>query len=417
MRPLADKIRPKNIKDVVGQTHLLGNNKPIYNMIKRKTLTNMVFYGPSGTGKTTVSNILKSVTEKRLYKINATVNSLADVKNIIDESYTLSNSKGIILYIDEIQYFNKKQQQALLDYIETGQITLIASTTENPFFCIFSGILSRCNVFEFKPLTTNDVKRALKRAVEELELINNKKIEVKDSVKTKIAKMCNGDVRKACGFLELLYLSSNNDNENVLIDEDVFYNAGIISNIKYSNGDEKYDLISAFQKSIRGSDVDASLYYLSLLIKGNDLPIIARRLLVIASEDIGLAYPSAISIVLSCVTVAERIGFPEARIPLAQAVIFLASCPKSNSVTNAIDSSLLSLSNGEVFSIPDHLKDNHCEKFSVGDGTVDYKYPHDYDNNYVKQQYLPKELIGTTYYQYGDNKFENNLKQYWEKVK
>jgi len=417
MEPLAYKIRPKCLNDIVGQQHLLNADRPLYNMIKNKMVTNMIFYGPSGTGKTTISNILAKSSNKRLYKINATTANIADIKDVIEDSNTMLGSNGIILYIDEIQYFNKKQQQILLEYIETGKITLIASTTENPFSAIFTGILSRCNIFEFKPCDVLDIKKALDRAVDELSILHSEKIVITDEIKSEVSRKSNGDIRKAIGFLEILYINAYRKDGICYIDKMVSENVGIMPYVRFiRDGEGLRDVVSALQKSIRGSDIDASLYYLARLILVGDLTIINRRLLVIASEDIGLAYPSAISIVLSCVDTAERIGLPEAKIPLSQAVIFLASCPKSNSANTAINKVMDDINNGHIYGVPNHIRDAHFNS-AENSGEDAYKYPHDYKNNYVKQDYLPRELKGSKYYEAGNNKFESNLQNYWDSVK
>lgn len=416
MQPLAHKLRPTSIDDVVGQKHLIGENKPITNMIKNKAMTNVIFYGSSGTGKTTVANILAKAMNKKLYKINATTSNMSDVREIVQNNYTLSTTDGIILYIDEIQYFNKKQQQILLEYMETGEITLIASTTENPFSSIFSGVLSRCNVFFFKPCELQEVLIALNRAVTEMSKMYNINIEIQNDVKTEICKKSNGDIRKVIGFLELLYLNGKRQNGKCIIDKEVSENTNISAYVNYQkDGVGDSDVISAFQKSIRGSDIDASLYYLGRLIKVGDLCSITRRLLVIASEDIGLSYPSALGIVLDCVETAEKIGLPEAKIPLSQAVIFLAGCPKSNSALKAIESVLCDIESGQIYSVPQNIKNAH---FNNNKNDKDsYKYPHNYKNNYIKQQYLPKELSGKIYYKPCNNKFEINMKNYLDILK
>ncbi|MGL5973065.1 MAG: replication-associated recombination protein A [Oscillospiraceae bacterium] len=418
MKPLADELRPKKLEDFVGQKHIIGKNKPLYNLILKNHITNMIFYGTSGTGKTTLAQIIAKNTDKRFYKLNATTATTSDIKQIIEDSSTVLGLNGILLYIDEIQYFNKKQQQTLLEFIETGKITLIASTTENPYFCVFSAILSRCNIFEFKQCETEDIKKVLSRAVLFLEDRYKIKINIKDSVLNKVATQSIGDVRKALGILELCYFSCKEENGVLFIDDEKFHEFNIGGYVKYDkNGDEHYNLLSAFQKSIRGSDENAAIYYLARLVKTGDLISISRRLLVIASEDIGLAYPQSIGIVLSCVESANRLGFPEAQIPLAQAVIFLSLCPKSNTANVSIQKAIEEIDQGFVYDVPDYIKDGHYKGAeNLGRG-VSYKYPHNYEHNYIKQDYLPKELKSKKYYDFGLNKFESSLKSYWGKIK
>lgn len=419
-KPLADKIRPNELSEVYGQKHILGENRILDRIIKSGNISNMIFYGPPGVGKTTVANIIANKSGKRFYKLNATNCSIKDIQEIVADLDSLLGVQGVLLYLDEIQNFNKKQQQSLLEYIEDGRITLIASTTENPYHYIFKALLSRSTIFEFKPLNELDIKKAIERALEiERKYFNEIKLNVKDEAIEYLVKYSNGDVRKALNGLEVALNSTYPSNDGViLINIDVIKDSTQCKVYSYDmKGDSHYDLLSAFQKSIRGSDVDATIHYLARLIKVGDLISICRRLLVIASEDIGMAYPQAISIVKSLVDSAKELGFPEARISLAQAAILLATSPKSNSAYLAIDSALNELESMKIDDIPQHLKDAHykgAEKLGRG---VEYKYPHNYPNNYVEQQYLPDNIREKKYYEYGNNKFERAIYEYWEKVK
>ncbi len=418
-RPLADRIRPERLEDFVGQTHLISSDKLLYKIIKSGNISNMIFYGPSGTGKTTMANIAAKMCNKRLYKLNATNASVSDIKSIIAEIDTLGNENGILLYLDEIQNFNKKQQQSLLEVIENGSVTLIASTTENPYFYVYNAILSRSSVFEFKPLEREDVERAVKRGVKILEKELNIKIKFEKGALLAITQTCGGDVRKSLNTLEMCVKAADlTADGDVKIDAAMVEQAASKKTFRHDrDGDSHYDVLSGFQKSIRGSDPDAALHYLARLIKAGDLASITRRLMVIASEDIGMAYPMAATIVKSCVDSAFQLGLPEARIPLAQAVILLATAPKSNSVICAIDEALSDIDSGDGGEIPEHLKDSHYGGAKELGHGLQYKYPHNYKNNYVKQDYLPKNLIGRKYYNPSNNKNENTIKKYWEEIK
>lgn len=415
MKPLADKIRPSCIEEVVGQQHLIGKGKILNRIIETKQIPNMIFYGPPGVGKTTIANIIAGATNKRFYKLNATNASVSDIKKIIDELGNLMSINGVLLYLDEIQNFNKKQQQSLLEYTENGQITLIASTTENPYFYVYNALLSRSSVFEFKPLSKEDIVKSLLRAVKAVENeLKDTKVICDESILEFLAENSGGDLRKSINNLQLtLYTASRNIDGNIEITLEIAKECSGKKALNYDKlGDNHYDVLSAFQKSIRGSDPDGAIHYLARLVKAGDLISICRRLMVIASEDIGLAYPSAISIVKSCVDSAMQLGFPEARIPLAEAVILLATSPKSNSAINAIDNALKDLDNINVGEVPEYLKDAHyggAQKLNRGTG---YKYPHNYKNHYVKQQYLPNNIKNTVYYIPGDNKMESSAKAY-----
>lgn len=419
-RPLADRVRPEELEEVVGQKHILAEGKILNRILKSGHVSNMIFYGPPGVGKTTVANIIAKKCNKKFYKLNATNASLKDIDEIVKNLDTFEGRNGVVLYLDEIQNFNKKQQQSLLEYIEDGRIILIASTTENPYHYIFKAILSRSTIFEFKNIEQEDLIKALERALDKWKESNYiEKVKVTKEAFEYLASCSNGDVRKSLNGLEVALNSTNKNNEGyIIIDEEVARESTQTKIINYDvNGDAHYDILSAFQKSIRGSDADASVHYLARLIKAGDLISICRRLLVIASEDIGLAYPQAIQIVKACVDSAMQLGFPEARIPLAEATILLATAPKSNSAYLAIDEALADLENKNIGDVPVHLKDAHYNGAKNLNRGVEYKYPHAYPNHYVKQEYLPENLIGSKYYVEGDNKFENSIKEYWRRIK
>jgi putative ATPase len=379
----------------------------------------MVFYGPPGVGKTTLAGIIAETTSKRLHRLNGTSSSTKDIKAVIDELDTLIAPNGVLLYLDEIQYFNKKQQQTLLEYIENGKITLIASTTENPYFYVYGAILSRSTVFEFKPVTPADIEKAVARAFSYLETEREEKYEIQDYVAAHIAISSGGDVRKSLNAVELCVLSTAmSDSKTRVITLERAKELSQKSAMRYDrDGDEHYDILSAFQKSLRGSDPDAALHYLARLLEAGDLPSIVRRLSVCACEDVGLAYPQIIPIVKAAVDIALMVGLPEAQIPLADAVILVATSPKSNSGVSAIGAAMADVQAGNIGNIPSHLKDSHYQgasKLSHGNG---YKYPHDFPGGYVKQQYLPSELAGRSYYSYGENKMEQAAKAYRDKLR
>ncbi|MCX7614781.1 MAG: replication-associated recombination protein A [Clostridiales bacterium] len=417
-QPLADQIRPKTLDEIVGQKHILGENGVLRRIIESGSIPNMVFYGPSGTGKTTLARVTAERTNRKLYRLNATTASISDIKAIIDELDTLLAPEGVLLYLDEIQYFNKKQQQSLLEFIENGKITLIASTTENPYFYVYNAILSRSTVFEFKPVSREDVLPAVYRAVRIYNQIKNVEIILEENVAEFISAACGGDVRKAINAVELLLSSAKKDGNTLHVTLNDTKLIAQRSSSRYDrDGNAHYDILSAYHKSLRGSDPDAALHYLARLLEAGDLPSACRRLLAATSEDVGLAYPQAIAIVKACVDSAMQLGLPEARLPLAEAVILVTTAPKSNSVVMAIDAAITDIREGKQSDIPDHLKDAHYEGAkNLGHGTT-YKYPHDYKNNYVKQQYLPDRLKEKKYYRYGTNKAEEQAKAYWEKVK
>ena len=417
MRPLADEIRPKTLDEVAGQKHLLGEGAMLRRLIESGTSANLIFYGPSGTGKTTIANIIAKKTEKTLYHLNATTASLQDVKSIIADVDTMLAPNGILLYLDEIQYFNKKQQQSLLEFMENGKITLIASTTENPYFYIYNALLSRSTVFEFKPLTPQEAVPAVERGLQIVAGRSALPFSWEEDVPLTVARACGGDVRKAINAVELLYQSARPVDGTLKVTREDALQLAQRSAMRYDReGDEHFDLLSALQKSIRGSDPDAAVYYLGRLLVAGDLISPCRRLLVIAAEDIGLAYPQAIVVTKACVDAALQIGLPEARLPLAEAAVLLATAPKSNSAHNAIIAAMEDIQSGKMGEIPRHLKNVHAD--SAGTGKVPaYKYPHNYPNHYIPQRYLPEELGDTVYYEYGENKTEQAAKQYWQKIK
>lgn len=421
LTPLADRIRPATLDEVVGQTHLIGEDKLLRRIIENNEVPNMIFYGPSGVGKTTVANIIAAKTGRTLHKLNATTASVSDIKNIVSTLDSFLAPQGVLLYLDEIQHFNKKQQQSLLEFMENGKITLIASTTENPYFYVYNAVLSRSVVFEFLPISADEIEIALKRGVKILsdELFAGVDVVVEDDAITHIAHSANGDVRKGLNALEAVYMAMrpNSDGE-VKLTLELAEQASQKKALRYDkDGDSHYDILSAFQKSVRGSDPDAATHYLARLVAAGDLASICRRILVMAAEDIGLAYPQAITVVKSCVDAALQLGFPEARIPLAEAVILLATAPKSNSAICAIDEALADIKNIDTGDIPPHLKDAHYGGAqNLGHG-VSYKYPHSYPDHYVKQQYLPDNIKDRKYYEFGDNKTEAAAKEYWRKIK
>ena len=413
MRPLADEIRPQTLDDVAGQRHLLGEGALLRRLIENGTDANLIFYGPSGTGKTTVANIIAKQANKTLYTLNATTASLQDVKNVIADVDTMLAPNGILLYLDEIQYFNKKQQQSLLEFLENGKITLIASTTENPYFYIYNALLSRSTVFEFKPLTVEDTIPAVVRALNIEKERSQLPFDWAEDVPRTVAAGCGGDVRKAVNAVELLYRSARPKDGGLYVTREDAVQLSQCSAMRYDReGDDHYDLLSALHKSIRGSDPDAAVYYLGRLLVAGDLISPCRRLLCIAAEDIGLAYPQAITVVKSCVDAALQ----EARLPLGEAAVLLATAPKSNSAHNAIIAAMEDIQRGAVGDIPRHLKNVHADSTGAEKAPA-YKYPHNYPQHYVEQRYLPETLGDRTYYEYGENKTEQAAKRYWDEIK
>ena len=415
--PLADRMRPNRIEDVAGQRHLLSEGKVLRKIIDSGNVPNLIFYGPSGVGKTTVAKIIAANCGKKICYLNATTASTADIKEIINSIGGFDSAGGILLYLDEIQYFNKKQQQILLSYIETGDITLIAATTENPYFYIYNAILSRSTVFEFKALSAEDIKTAVNRAIVVLSEENGKKIEISDESLIKLCRAAAGDVRRALNMLELCVLTSETDSD-IIIKDETTEEILAANAVRYDReGDEHYDIISAYQKSMRGSDPDAAVYYLGRLLAAGDLPSACRRLLVCACEDVGLAYPQIIPIVKAAVDTAREVGLPEARLPLADAVILVATAPKSNSAHDAINEAMADIERGVGGDIPRHLQNKHFDGEDAEIKGQHYKYPHDYRNHYVNQQYLPNEIKDKQYYRFGANKTEQKCKEYWSSVK
>lgn len=416
--PLAQKIRPQSLDEVVGQKHLVGEGKLLRNIIESGELPNLVFYGPSGVGKTTVANIIAKATSRKFCKLNGTTAGTADIKAIVAQLDTFEAINGVLLYLDEIQYFNKKQQQTLLEYIESGKITLIASTTENPYFYVYNAILSRSTVFEFKPVDAEEIETAVRRAFDLSSKERNCKITVSDETLKYISTACGGDVRKAMNAVELCVLSSREKEGAITIDLDTAKQLTQRSAMKYDkDGDEHYDIISAFQKSMRGSDPDAAVHYLARLLEAGDLPSACRRLLVCACEDVGLAYPMIIPIVKAAVDTALMVGLPEARIPLADAVILVCNSPKSASGHDAINAAMADVARGKSGPIPRTLQNKHFDGEDAAVKGQFYEYPHAYPNHWVKQQYLPDALKDAKYYEFGDNKNEQAAKEYWKKIK
>ena len=415
--PLADRLRPKKIEDVAGQRQLLAEGKILRRLIDSGNIPNLIFYGPSGVGKTTVANIIAENCGKKLYYLNATTASTADIKDIINNIGTIESSSGIMLYLDEIQYFNKKQQQILLSYIENGDITLIASTTENPYFYVYNAILSRSTVFEFKTLSAEDIRTVIERAIRILGEEKQKSIEISEKSLKKLSFSANGDVRRALNSVELCVVASETA-EKVVIEDSTVEEILASNSVRYDReGDEHYDIISAYQKSMRGSDPDAAVYYLGRLLAAGDLPSACRRLLVCANEDVGLAYPQIIPIAKAAVDTALMVGLPEARIPLANAVILVATSPKSNSAYMAINSAMQDIERGITGNIPRQLQNKHFDGEEAEVKGQNYKYPHDFPKHYVNQQYLPDQIKNKKYYVYGDNKTEEKFKSYWEQIK
>ena len=408
-KPLADLLRPQSLDDMVGQSHLLSKGTVFRKSVDSGKVNNMIFYGPPGVGKTTVANIIAKNSNLTLHKLNGTSASIDDIKNVIKEVDSLLNTKGILLYLDEIQYLNKKQQQSLLEFVESGDITLIASTTENPYFYIYPALLSRCTVFEFKSLQVDDIKEGLLKAGKHLGLT------YEDEALTKLALASNGDMRKALNNLDFIYSALKKSKVVTLALVDQLIDK---ANIVYDRGEDKhFDTLSAFMKSLRGSDPDAALFYLAKLLSGGDIIAASRRLLCSVTEDVGLAYPQLISIVKACVDSALQLGMPEARLPLANATILIATAPKSNAACLAIDEALNDIAQGKGNSVPRQLQNTHFDGEDAKVKGQHYIYPHDYPNHWVEQQYLPDDLKKRKYYIYQDNKYEQNLKEYWDKIK
>jgi len=416
-QPLADLLRPQTLDEVFGQEHILGENGILRRLVDGGNVPNMIFYGPSGTGKTTVAKIIAQQTNRTLHHLNATTASTADIKEIAAQLDTFLAPNGILLYLDEIQSFNKKQQQILLDYIESGKITLIASTTENPFFYVFNAILSRSTIFEFKQIDSNAALKAVKRAVTFLEERTALTAQPEEGALEYIAGACGGDLRKAMNAVEVLFSAGKPENGILVLTLEDAKAVSQKSALRADrDGDNFYDLLSALQKSIRGSDPDAACHYLARLMEAGQMQAACRRLMVIACEDVGLAYPQIIPIVKACVDAALMLGVPEARIPLADAAVLMATSPKSNSAYEAYASALADVQNGLGRGFPRHLQNMHADTYTM-EREQGYQYPHNFPNHWVKQQYLPDDLAGKTYYEYGPNKIEQAAKQYWDAIK
>lgn len=416
--PLADRLRPQTLDDIVGQKHLLADGKPLRRIIESGEIPNLIFYGPSGVGKTTLATYIAKRTNRTLKKLNGTTASTADIKEIVSELNTFQGLNGILLYLDEIQYFNKKQQQTLLEYIENGSITLIASTTENPYFYVYNAILSRSTVFEFKSVTPDEIEKAVYRAVNVLEDEQGVSIDFSKDCAKKVAFGCGGDVRKAMNAVELSVIAAEEVNNVKKVTLDTVEQLVQKSAIRYDkDGDEHYDLVSAYQKSMRGSDANAALHYLARILEAGDLPSACRRLMVCACEDVGLAYPQLLPIVKACVDIAQAVGLPEARIPLADAVIMVCNAPKSNSAYMGINAAMTDLKNGKFGPVPRNLQNMHYDGEDNQNKGQFYIYPHDYPNHWTNQQYLPDAIKDRQYYEYGDNKNEQSFKAYWDKIK
>ena len=416
-QPLADLLRPQTLDDVFGQEHILGENAVLRRLIDSGKVPNMIFYGPSGTGKTTVANIIAKQTNRTLYKLNATTASTADIKEIVAQLDTFMAPNGVLLYLDEIQSFNKKQQQSLLEHIENGKITLIASTTENPYFYVFNAILSRSTIFEFKQIDSAAALKAVRRAVGYMEERTALAAEAEAGALEYIASSCGGDLRKAMNAVEVLFSAGQPEGEKIRLTLEDARAVTQKSALRADrDGDNFYDLLSAMQKSIRGSDPDAACHYLARLLEAGQMQAACRRLMVIAAEDVGLAFPQIIPIVNACVDMALKLGMPEARIPLGDAAILMATSPKSNTGHIALDAALADVRQGRGRSFPRHLQNMHADSYTM-EREQGYRYPHDYPNHWVRQQYLPDDLVGATYYEYGPNKLEQAAKQYWDIVK
>ena len=416
-QPLADLLRPTTLDEVYGQEHILGKGAVLRRLIDSGKVPNMIFYGPSGTGKTTVANIIAKQTNRTLYKLNATTASTADIKEIVSQLDTFMAPNGVLLYLDEIQSFNKKQQQSLLEHIENGKITLIASTTENPYFYVFNAILSRSTIFEFKQIDSGAALQAIHRAVEHMEKRTDLKAAPEEGALEYIAGACGGDLRKAMNAVEVLFSAGQIHGDTIpltMADAKAVTQKSALRADR--DGDNFYDLLSALQKSIRGSDPDAACHYLARLLEAGQMQSACRRLMVIAAEDVGLAFPQIIPIVNACVDMALKLGMPEARIPLGDAAVLMATSPKSNSGHVALDAALADVKKGRGLGFPRQLQNVHADTYTQ-EREQGYLYPHDFPGHWVKQQYLPDDLVGVRYYEYGPNKLEQAAKQYWEMIR
>lgn len=418
MEPLAQRLRPRTLAEVCGQRHLLGENQVFRRTIESGRIPNMIFYGPSGVGKTTVASIIAANSGMRLYKLNGTTASTADIKTVLGDVGTLAGAGGILLYLDEIQYFNKRQQQSLLECIEEGTVTLIASTTENPYFYIYNALLSRCTVFEFKSLTPADIAQGIRTAVRRLADEGEGEIAIPDDALDYLAQSAGGDMRKALGNLEFAVTAAPTEDGVRQVSLEMVQQVARRTAMRYDKlGDDHYDIVSAYQKSMRGSDPDAALHYLARLLEAGDLPSACRRLMVCACEDVGLAYPQIIPIVKAAVDAANMLGLPEAQIPLGDAVVLVATAPKSNSGCIGIETAMRDVQAGRTGPIPRQLQNKHYDGEDAAVKGQHYKYAHDYPNHWVEQQYLPDALKGVRYYHFGQNKTEQAAAAYWRRIK
>lgn len=418
MEPLAQRLRPHTLDEVCGQQHLLGRDKVFRRTIESGHIPNMIFYGPSGVGKTTVAGIIAQNSEMHLHRLNGTTAGTADIKAVLADVGTLAGSKGILLYLDEIQYFNKRQQQSLLDCIEQGTVTLIASTTENPYFYIYNALLSRCTVFEFKSLSAQDIALGLRRAADRLSEEQQSQLEFAPGALEYLAESSGGDMRKALGNLDFAVTAAPVENAHRIVTLDMVQQVARHTAMRYDKqGDDHYDIISAYQKSMRGSDPDAALHYLARLLEAGDLVSACRRLMVTACEDVGLAYPQIIPIVKAAVDAANMLGLPEAQLPLADAVILVATSPKSNTAHIAFNAAMADVQAGKSGPIPRQLQNKHYDGEDAAVKGQHYKYVHDYPHHWVDQQYLPDALKGAHYYTFGDNKTEQAAAAYWQRIK
>ena len=417
MEPLAQRLRPRTLEEVCGQQHLLGKDQVFRRTIESGHIPNMIFYGPSGVGKTTVASIIAAGSGMQLHKLNGTTASTSDIKSVLADIGTLGASGGILLYLDEIQYFNKKQQQSLLEFMENGSLTLIASTTENPYFYVYGALLSRSTVFEFKAVSPEEAKPAVLRALKIEQDRSPLPLSWEDAVPRQIATACGGDVRKAINAVELLCQAAMPREGKLTLTLDDAEQVAQRSAMRYDKGgDAMYDAASALMKSLRGSDPDAALHYLARFLEAGDLITPCRRLLCSASEDVGMAYPQAVSIVKACVDSALQLGLPEAQLPLAQAAILLATAPKSNSVAASIGKAWADVKAGRTGDVPRELQNVHADSTGM-EREQGYLYPHNFPRHWVRQQYLPDALLGVQYYEYGDNKTEQAAKRYWDEIK
>ena len=418
MEPLAQRLRPRTLDEVCGQRHLLAPGQVFRRTIDRGVIPNMIFYGPSGVGKTTVAGIIAANSGMRLYKLNGTTASTSDIKSVLSDIGTLSAAGGILLYLDEIQYFNKRQQQSLLECVEQGTVTLIASTTENPYFYVYNALLSRCTVFEFKSLTAQDIEQGVRNAAQRLSEADGIAVSIPPDALSYLAQSAGGDMRKALGNLEFAVTAAPVENGTRTITLDMVTQVAQRTAMRYDKlGDDHYDIVSAYQKSMRGSDPDAALHYLARLLEAGDLPSACRRLMVCACEDVGLAYPQIIPIVKAAVDAANMLGLPEARIPLADAVVLVATSPKSNSAYKGIDAAMADVQAGRSGPIPRQLQNKHYDGEDAAVKGQNYKYAHDYPHHWVEQQYLPDAIRDRKYYTFGDNKTEQAAAAYWRRIK